>query len=104
MAERKAPKPRMLQLEYRFDRLLPEKLAQAYQVLVPDKRRPITSAEPTYVTHTSEISDEQTRCNLRSSLFGSPEGESHGCQPDSGSSRPRGDTRINRAAGMGFSR
>ena len=26
-------------LEYRFDRLLPDKLAQVYQLLVPDKRR-----------------------------------------------------------------
>ena len=26
-------------LEYRFDRLLPDKLAQAYQLLVPDRRR-----------------------------------------------------------------
>ena len=41
MAEPKPPTPRTLQLEYRFDRLLPEKLAQAFQVLVPDKRQPI---------------------------------------------------------------
>src|SRR5689334_10580109 len=80
------PKPaplRTLQLEYRFDRLLSEKLAQAYQVLVPEKRRPVTTAEPPCALQTSEISDEQTSCNLRSSLFGSPEGESHDCQPDS---------------------
>jgi hypothetical protein len=34
-------------------------------------------------------------------FFGSPEGESHDCQPDSGSTRPRGERRIQRAAGMG---
>jgi len=45
VAEPKPVPQRTLQLEYRFDRLLPEKLAQAYRVLVPDKRRPITSAE-----------------------------------------------------------
>ena len=72
MAEPKPAPPGTLQLEYRFDRLLPEKLAQAYQVLVPDKRRPITTAEPTCVTQTSEISDEQTSSNLRSSLFVAP--------------------------------
>jgi hypothetical protein len=44
MAEPKPPKPRTLQLEYRFDRLLSEKLAHTYQVLVPDKRRPLTTA------------------------------------------------------------
>jgi len=91
-------------LEYRFDRLLSEKLAQAYQVLVPDKRRPITMAGSTCVAQTSEMSDEQTSGNLRSSLFGSSEGESHYRQPDSGSSRPRRDTRIRRTAGVGLSR
>ena len=30
-----------LQLEYRFDRLLPDKLAHVYQLLVPDLRQPI---------------------------------------------------------------
>ena len=37
MAERKPVRQRALQLEYRFDRLLPDKLAQVYQVLVPDQ-------------------------------------------------------------------
>jgi hypothetical protein len=54
VAEPKPVPPRTLQLEYRFDRLLSEKLAQAYQVLVPDKRRPITTAEPACVTQTSD--------------------------------------------------
>jgi len=48
VAEPKPTKPRTLQLEYRFDRLLSEKPAQAYQVLV-DKRRPLTTAESTCV-------------------------------------------------------
>jgi hypothetical protein len=54
VAEPKPVPPRTLQLEYHFDRLLSEKLAQAYQVLVPDKRRPITTAEPACVTQTSD--------------------------------------------------
>lgn len=37
MAEPKSSALRPLQLEYRFDRLLPDELAEAYQVLVPDK-------------------------------------------------------------------
>jgi hypothetical protein len=35
---------RTLQLEYQFDRLLPEKLAQAYELLVPAKVRPAAGA------------------------------------------------------------
>lgn len=35
MAEAKTSPPRTLQLQYRFDRLLPNKLAQVFQVLVP---------------------------------------------------------------------
>ena len=37
---------RTLQLEYRFDRLLPDKLAHVYQLLVPDRRQPIGGETP----------------------------------------------------------
>ena len=37
MGEPKPIRPRTLQLEYRFDRLLPDKLAHVYQLLVPDQ-------------------------------------------------------------------
>ncbi len=33
----KRPQARAIELEFSFDRLLPAKLAQAYQLLVPDK-------------------------------------------------------------------
>ena len=67
---------RNLRLEYRFDRLLRDKLAQAYLLLVPDKRRPVggmgerifESPEPI-----TEIRDEQTSRHLRTGLFGSPD-------------------------------
>ena len=39
MAEPKPVAARTVQMEYRFDRLLPDKLAQAYHLLVPDRRR-----------------------------------------------------------------
>ena len=39
MADR-PPVQRTLHLEYRFDRLLPEKLVQVYELLLPDKRWP----------------------------------------------------------------
>ncbi len=41
MDEPRSNRPRACRLEYRFDRLLPEKLAQVYQLLVPEKRRPV---------------------------------------------------------------
>ena len=63
MAEPKPAQPRTVQLEYRFDRLLAEKLAQAYQVLVPDKRRPIAATGSECIRRTSEISDEQIGCH-----------------------------------------
>jgi hypothetical protein len=34
------PVQRTLHLEYRFDRLLAEKLVQAYELLIPDKQWP----------------------------------------------------------------
>jgi hypothetical protein len=34
-----------IQLEYRFDRLLPEKLEQVYELLLPDKRWLVGSIE-----------------------------------------------------------
>ena len=44
MAEPRALSARALQLEYRLDRLWPDKLAQAYQLLVPDRRRAVAGA------------------------------------------------------------
>src|SRR5258707_768991 len=40
----KPTRPHTLKLEYRLDRLFPEKLAQAYQLLVPEQRRPTRRA------------------------------------------------------------
>jgi hypothetical protein len=34
------PVQRTLHLEYRFDRLAVQKLVQAYELLIPDQRRP----------------------------------------------------------------
>jgi hypothetical protein len=41
VGESKPVRQRNLQLEYRFDRLFSDKLAQAYQLLVPDRRQTI---------------------------------------------------------------
>ena len=44
MADRPSSRQRTLRLEYQFDRLLAEKLAQAYELLVPEQARPTPEA------------------------------------------------------------
>ncbi len=66
-----------VELEYRFDRLLAEKLARAYQLLAPEQRQPISPPD------SQEKISEQTGRHLRSRLFGSPEGQSHDRLSDS---------------------
>jgi len=56
VARRPALDGHALQFEYRFDRLLPQKLEQAYEFLVPPLRRPIGSAE---LNPLQEIANEQ---------------------------------------------
>jgi hypothetical protein len=102
VAEAKSLPPPFIQLEYRFDRLLSDKLAQAFQLLVPDQRRPVSTAVSNRTAQTSEMSKEQTSGDLRPGLFGSPEGEPHHSQPDGSAVGSRVGTRIRRTAGMGF--
>src|SRR5262252_8709390 len=105
VGEPRSTRPRTCRLEYRFDRLLPDKLAQAYQLLVTDQRRPVggnrerplESAEPT-----TEINNEQASGHLRAGALGSTEGESHHRQSDGGADRVRAEKRIQCAAGMGL--
>ena len=69
MAEPGPVRQRALHLEYRFDRLLPDKLAQAYQVLVPDKRWPIPAKRREAAPESAEMNDEQSSRDLRSCLL-----------------------------------
>jgi hypothetical protein len=68
VGEPKPSRQRTLRLEYRFDRLLPDKLAHVYQLLVPDQRRVVagiagkTLESPEPIT---EINDEQASRHLR---------------------------------------
>jgi hypothetical protein len=83
----------MLQLEYRFDRLLAVKLERVYQLLVPDKRWPL-GASPTAFGPNVEELNEPSRRHLRSGLLGSLEGESHHRQPDRSAEGIRSDSRL----------
>jgi hypothetical protein len=84
VGEPRSTRPRTLQLEDRFDRLLPDKLAHVYQWLVPDRRQPIGVDTPKQADQTSGVNDEQASSHLRPRVLGSPEGESHHRQPDGG--------------------
>src|SRR5215472_7125016 len=64
------------------------------------QRRPTRGAASQNV----EMMHEQTGSHLRSSLFRSPEGESHDRQSDRSTEGIRGDTRLHGAAGMGVPR
>ena len=104
MGEPKPIRRRSLELEYRFDRLLPDKLAHVYQLLVPDKRQPIGGEPPKPANPNSGVKHEQASSDLCACVLGPPEGESHHRQPDGGADRVRSEERIQRAAGMGLVR
>src|SRR5215471_4386474 len=70
-----------------FDRLWPDKLAQAYHLLVPDRRRAVAGATAESLHAHPEIHHEPARGDLGSSVFRSPERGPHDCEPDGGSDR-----------------
>ncbi len=100
MAERR-PLRCKLQFQYLFDRLLPDKLEQVYQLLVPDHARPIGCPGTTLP---QENLHDASRGHLHPSLFRSPEGGTHDCQSDSGPHGVRPEAQLRRTAGMGISR
>jgi hypothetical protein len=55
-------------LEYRFDRLLPDKLAHIYEVLVPEQRWPLGRTRPTAASQARELSHEPAGRHLRARL------------------------------------
>jgi len=78
-------------LEYRFDRLLEEKLAQVFQALVPEKFGNIGA-----IAETKEAMNDQAGSDLRAGVIGSTEGRSHDREPDSGVDPVRGAGGIRR--------
>ena len=98
VGERPPGRRHTIQLEYGFDRLLPAKLEQVYEQLVPDKRWPVKPTEPKAI---QEQLNEQTRGHLCLSVFRSAEGESDDRQSDGGPERVRRKSRLPGAGGMG---
>src|SRR5215471_6986674 len=99
MASRPPERQRTLRLEYQFDRLLAEKLAHAYEVLVPAQVRP-TRADACYPAANQEVLTDETGSIVRACIVRSPEGESHDLQPSGGpggvcrQARLSGSTRV----------
>src|SRR5215831_13160100 len=80
MASRPPERQRALRLEYQFDRLLAEKLAHAYELLVPDQVRPIR-ADACHPGGNQEVLTDESGGIVRACIVRSPEGESHDLQP-----------------------
>ena len=76
VADRPPGRPWMLRLEYQFDRLLPEKLAQAYELLVP-ARVPAAGAATGQPGGEQEVLNDATGRYLRPCVLGPPEREPH---------------------------
>ena len=68
MGERPPLRPRTLQVEYRFDRLLPDKLAHVYEVLVPGKRWPLGGGASDPASQPTELTHESASRHLRARL------------------------------------
>ena len=83
LADRPSGWERTLRLEYQFDRLLPEKLAQAYELLVAARIRPATG-QP---SGDQQLLNDATGRSLRPCVLGSPEREPHDLQPTGGTGR-----------------
>ena len=90
---------RNLRLEYRFDRLLEEKLAQVFQALAPEKFGIIGAG-----AETKEAMNDQASSHLCASVLGSAEGRPHDCESDGSIDPVRRDGRIHGTQRVDLSR
>jgi hypothetical protein len=63
------PVQRTIQMEYRFDRLLSEKLVQAYELLIPEKRWPTSSVSTVESGTRQEGVNEESGRHIRARFF-----------------------------------
>ena len=75
MGEPKPVRQRALQLEYRFDRLLADKLVHVYQLLVPERRQSIGRETPQATNPVSGVNHEQASSDLCARVIGPREGD-----------------------------
>ena len=81
MADHPRGRQRALRLDYQFDRLWAEKLAQVYEWLVPDPISLPSPAATSLPESKQEILNDQSGRYLRPGFLGPAEGEPHDRQP-----------------------
>src|SRR3989442_16022788 len=85
-----------VQLDYAFDRLRGNKLARAYEILVPTRARLLEA--------TLKERLHADGSNLRTGLLGAATRGAHDCEPDRGTDRVGEDTRSRSAERMDLRR
>jgi hypothetical protein len=93
VAEKRLDPRYAISLEYCFDRLLDDKLAQAYGLLVPEKHWPVGRTE-----HGQEVLNAQSGCDLRASFVGPAERGSHNPESDGRADPIRRGTKLRRSS------
>ena len=88
--------PFRIHIGYSFDRLLDPKLAQAYDILVPCRERPVG-------VRVKEFGDENGGY-LRTGLVGATTRGEHDRKPDGVADRVRQEPRVGGAQGVGLRR
>ena len=78
--------PFRIHIAYSFDRLLEAKLAQAYEILVPCRERPVSVS-------VKDFDDENGR-DLRQGFVGTATRGEHDRKPDGGAGRVRQEPRA----------
>ena len=58
-----------LRWQYQFDRLLPEKMAQAYELLVPDQVRPVVYEPCHQPKRDQETMNDEASRHIRARIF-----------------------------------
>ena len=97
---KKQPPKQSIRLEYTFDRLLDAKLAQVYEVLVPDKAWP-TNEQP---SDRDGRQLNESSSDLCTSLIGPAERREYHREPDGGVDRVGAKDGIHDSAGMDLRR
>src|ERR1700680_1217446 len=85
-----------VRLDYAFDRLRESKLAQAYDILVPRRERPVGGRVKEF--------DDEDGGNLRAGLVGAAARGEHDREPDGVADRVRPGPRSGGAQRMGLRR
>src|SRR4029077_1305314 len=97
MADRPARRSSLqVHLDYAFDRLRDSKLAQAYDILVPERERVVGAR--------IKETEHEDSSDLRAGVVRAATRGTHHCQPNGSADRVREEPRFGGAEGMGVRR